>query len=269
MNGSRARRLLRGARARALAAAEWLGDGAFNRRTLAAVLHREHVLCLGDSHVAVMRHAFVPHVWFRAKPLVGATASGVLNPQSRSNSLERFSSYLQRAQPWQRVLLELGEVDCGFLIWHRAARRGLSVEEQLTWTIDSYATFIARVRDQGFAEVIVLSVPLPTISDDSEEWGEIASLRSAVTASQAERTDLTLRFNAALAERCRALGVTFIDVTSAQLDPATGLIARGFLRETHLDHHLADEPYAALVSAQLAGHWHGEDAGPWTAARVG
>ena len=60
--------------------------------------------------------------------------------------------------------------------------------EQLALTIDSYSGFIERVRDAGFARVIVLSVPLPTIVDDPEQWGEIANMRRSVTATQLQRT---------------------------------------------------------------------------------
>jgi len=230
-------------------------DRLFNTRALAQLLRRDHVLCIGDSHVEVMRHVRLPGVWFRAKPLVGATASGVLNPSSKTGSLERFTAQLDRAKSWQQMVLQLGEVDCGFLIWRRADRLGLSVEGQLEQTLDSYATFIATVADRQFARVIVLSVPLPTIRDYPSALGEVANLRKTVTASQAERTQLTLRFNAELRKRCEQIGVVFVDVTSGHLDLGTGLIDRRFVRVTERDHHLADDPYAELIVAQLRVLW--------------
>jgi hypothetical protein len=253
----RLRRLLRRAklvrRIRALpaSAADWL----FDRRSLARMLRRDHVLCLGDSHVQVIRDVRVPGAWFRATPLVGATASGVLNPSSKTGSFETFTARLDRAKPWQEVLLQLGEVDCGFLIWRRADRYGLSVEEQLAQTLDSYAAFIDGVRRRGFRRVIVLSVPLQTIIDYPTALGEVANLRKTVTATQRQRTELTLLFNSELRKRCTALGVVFVDVTSGHLDPGTGLIDPAFLRETEHDHHLADEPYAQLIAGQLRELW--------------
>jgi hypothetical protein len=234
-------RPLRALRRRLQAISASGGDWLFNRRVLSHTLKREHALCLGDSHVTVMEHVELPGVWFRTKPLVGATASGVLNPRSKTNSLEKFTTHLEAAKPWQQVLLQLGEVDCGFVIWHRARRRNLAVEEQLTLTLDAYAKFIELVVSMGFRRVVVLSAPLPTIGDDPTRWGEIANLRKTVTASQAERTGLTLRFNEGLRMRCDALAATFVHITSGQLDPATGLIDKRFVRETR-DHHLADRP---------------------------
>ena len=76
-------------------------------------------------------------------------------------------------------------------------------------------------------------------------------MRKTVTVPQTERTALTLRFNASLAERCAALGVPFADVTTAQYDAATGLIDSRFTRGTYHDHHLADAPFARLIAGEL------------------
>jgi hypothetical protein len=230
-------------------------DCLFNRQIYARARKRTHVLCIGDSHVQVMRRVRVPGAWLRVKSLYGATASGVMNPNSATHSLSTFTKRLRRAKPWQEVLIQLGEVDCGFVIWHRAQRHGLSIDEQLAHTLDSYTAFIGRVVDLGFRRTIVLSAPLPTIGDYQSEWGEVANLRAEVTATQAERTNLTLRFNEQLRERCDAIGVTFVDVTTGHYDPSTRLIDRRFLRTTYQDHHLADRPYARLISGELRKVW--------------
>jgi hypothetical protein len=245
------RLLRRDLRGFAAAAVDWI----FNRRLVAAALRREHVLCLGDSHVEVMGHVRVKRVWFRARAVWGATASGLENPQSSTQATAIFDSVLTRAKPWQEVLLHLGEVDCGFLIWHRARRLDLAVDEQLAYTLDTYGGFISSIVERGFKRVIVVSVPLPTIGDDPAKWGEIANLRKTVTATQRERTELTVRFNAGLRERCRAIGVDFVDATSGHQDPATGLVEASFLRDTHQDHHLADGPYSELIARELRGLW--------------
>ncbi len=213
-------------------------------------------MCLGDSHIRVFYSVRVPGVWFQVKAVRGATASGVLNPNSTTQSLAIFTARLREAKRWQPIVLQLGEVDCGFVIWHRAQRHGLSIDEQLTSTLDSYATFIESVIGMGFERVIVLSVPLPTIGDLQSEWGgDVANLRTEVTATKAERTGLTLRFNSGLRERCESIGAVFVDITTGHLDPATGLLDPRFLRATHANHHLATEPYAQLVSGELSRLW--------------
>lgn len=233
-----------------------LGDWLFNLRPYALARRREHVLCVGDSHIRVMWYLTMPGVWFRTLPVEGATASGILNPNGATGSMATIGDRLVRARRWQRVMIQLGEIDCGFLIWHRAKRHALSIDEQLNMTLETYARFLTGIAQMGFREIIVLSVPAPTITDDPINWGDVANLRSGVTATQRERTDLTIRFNKLLGERCgRMLGVTFLDITSHHLDPATGLVAPEFLRATPGDHHLADGPYGALIVRELARHW--------------
>lgn len=222
----------------------------FDSSRLAAIGRRKHVLCLGDSHVSVMDRVDVPGLRFRAEPLRGATASGVLNPASNTKSYATFSARLERAKPWQEVLLHLGEVDCGFVIWYRARKHDLDVEAQLALTLDSYEGFIGEVVSRGFSRVYVLSAALPTITDYPDQWGEIGHLRSEITVSQADRTALTARFNSELAHRCERAGAAFIDATTDQLDTATGLIKREFVRPDG-DHHLALVPYARVVSSAL------------------
>jgi hypothetical protein len=243
-----ARRIYGGFRRRVL-------DWAFNQRIIARLLGRECVLCLGDSHVGIFQRVRVPGVWFRQYSIGGATASGILNPISQTESFKLFTARLARARSWHHILLLLGEVDCGFLIWHRANRLGLTVDEQLELTLDSYTTFITGLLGQGFKSVIVLSAPLPTIDDSGEAAGPVASLRVAVTATKAERTELTLRFNAELQKRCVQLGVMFIDATSGHLDPETGLVDRHFLRANARNHHLAPGPYGDLIAAELSHQW--------------
>ena len=122
------------------------------------------------------------------------------------------------------MLVQLGEVDCGFVIWHRAQRHGIGIDEQLEQTLDNYEQILTFTRDLGFASVMVMAVPLPTITDYPSMWAEIANLRKEVTASQHERTDLTIRFNEHLRERCARLGLVFVDSAGDQLDPGTQLV---------------------------------------------
>jgi hypothetical protein len=122
-----------------------------------------------------------------------------------------FSKRLAAVQPGQHVGVVLGEVDCSYIIWRRAAREGIPVDEQLEWTLDRYLALLSDVRRYSRRAVLVFSAPRPTLPDNSEEWGEIARRRVDVTATQRERTELTLRFNAEVARRCAAAGFVFVD----------------------------------------------------------
>jgi serine O-acetyltransferase len=206
---------------------------------------------VGDSHVAVFE-GWKPD-GFRFSPTVvyGATASGIRNPNSKTEALPRFRERFARLRSHQEVLIQLGEVDCGYIIWRRAEREGLEPEEQVDETIARYLEFLEDVRATGVASVSVMSVPLPTLPDEADGWGEIAQRRADVGATQQQRTELTLLFNARMAEQAREAGFGFVDATSGQLNRHTRLIDDRFLRHGEADHHLRDEPYRELIARAL------------------
>lgn len=226
----------------------------FNSKVFSRLRNTKSVICLGDSHIKVfteiIRKRLISGFYFDVLYVPGATAQGIVNPRSQTNALQAFQDRLQRAQSWQTLIVQLGEVDCGFVIWYRAEKHISSVEQQFQISLDNYFQFLQNVKSQGFQTIIVLSVPLPTIKDQ-QNWGKVASERSAVKASQRDRTVLTLRYNAELAERCHANGYHFVDVTSEQLNPETGLIDSRFLAEDPLDHHLNNEVYGQYIARQL------------------
>ncbi|MFW2830581.1 hypothetical protein [Sphingomonas sp. ID0503] len=196
---------------------------------------------LGDSHLNAIEHAieaglFVPYQC-RSKKVPGATAVGLRHPTSKTQALPYFRGRLAKVDPAIVPIFQLGEVDCGFVIWVRAQRHGESVEAQLTASLDAYVAFLVEVRAMGYRDVIVTSAILPTIRD-GELDGEVAHLRREVEADHRTRTNLTLRYNAELALRVRDAGCHFVDLTPDLIDPATGLISERFRHFDIRDHHL-------------------------------
>ena len=53
-----------------------------------------------------------------------------MKPNSSTNALVRFRAALRRVPRSTTVLVMLGEVDVGYLVWHRAQSRGTPVEEE-------------------------------------------------------------------------------------------------------------------------------------------
>ncbi len=230
---------------------EWV---LFDSALYARVRRRTHVLCLGDSHIRVFAHiqtgGRAGSFWFKTVCVGGATAQGVVNPNSQTNALAVFDEMITRARHWHWLVFQLGEVDCGFVIWYRAEKHGVSVESQLHRSIDNYCEFLRHVVKQGYRHVCVLSAPLPTIADD-QDMGEVAHARKEVQTSQKQRTDLTLRYNRLLQQKCEQHGYMFLEITNAMLDSATGVISERYLCHDPLDHHLADEAYARLILERL------------------
>lgn len=224
---------------------------AFDRRPRTGRFARRHVVVLGDSHARVLARWWPRAWWFDVTSVEGATVTGIRRTDSETAALPRFKARLATRKPWQPVAVLLGEVDCGYVIWRRAEHRGLPVDASMRDSLERYLAFLREDVAPGVPELLVISVPLPTLPDDVDAWhGWVAQRRSDVRVSQAARTALTERFNAKLRAACEREGWTFVDATSAQRDPATGLVREG-LRRRSGDHHLRDRPYRQLIRAAL------------------
>jgi hypothetical protein len=216
---------------------------------------RDHVFVLGDSHAAVFYDwqfdLRFPNLVFFVTSVNGATASGLENPNSATQAYKVFENVLARRHPAKRYVLLLGEVDTGFVIWHRAQKNGAPVDEMLTQALDRYSRFIMKVKVLG--DVTVVSAPLPTIPDKSS-CGEIANLRKEVKASQYERTHLTLTFNQRVRNFCDANGVHFLNLDCDSLG-SDGLVKKELLHSNPCNHHYDVERYAQLLTQRLLDLW--------------
>jgi hypothetical protein len=227
----------------------------FNIWIYSALKRKKHVVVLGDSHARVFSYIsekqMLPNVWLDVTVVGGATAQGMINPNSKTNALRRFRDRMITARPWQFIVTQLGEVDCGFVIFYYAEKHGVTIEEQLDRSLKNYRAFLESLLARRFRKIIVLSPPPPTIIDGVTR-GDIPNARKEVKATQGERTRLTLQYCDLLSEICRNLGILFIDVTSGAIDPTTGLVREDFRNEDSADHHLSDEPYSELIVKELS-----------------
>src|SRR3972149_2878198 len=157
---------------------------------------RRELVCLGDSHVDVYKyiqeHNLLPNFSIEVKNVGGATAMGMVNPNSRTNALKIFTEYLKDKNKNSVILVQLGEVDCGFVIWYRAKKYHLSVKSQL----NNYFSFVKDIKPK-FKHIVITGAALPTIKD-GQDWGEVANLRREVKVPIIKRTKLTLDYNSAL-----------------------------------------------------------------------
>ncbi len=223
------------------------------------LIKKRRILVLGDSHARIfttrpLRWRF-PMVKFTVKIVRGATVSGLPNPGSQTQAYPQFKRSLEEhGRNSNLIIVYLGEVDCGFVIWYRSQKHKLPVEEMLQQAIKRYSAFLDEVTEYG--PLIVISAPLPTIKDN-QDWGEVAHLRRNVKASQKERTQLTLRFNSIIAEYCQKHGATYINLDPESIGP-DGLVLPKLLHANPLDHHYTSKQHARLLIKALSPHiaWH-------------
>ncbi|SEQ18329.1 hypothetical protein [Neolewinella agarilytica] len=208
----------------------------------------------GDSHTEVftflnskVRHKF----YYDVSWVGGATAVGMRNPNSKTNSLKIFRDKIGNIKNKDSGLIfQLGEVDTGFVIWYRSQKYNEPVSKQLNQSVNAYFEFIDYVIDKGFKNITIVSAPLPTILDN-QDWGEIANLRKEIIASQKERTDLTMSYNKQLSLNCKKRGISFINCDDFLLDKETNLIKNEFRNKDKNNHHLDIDKYSSLVEKLL------------------
>lgn len=231
------------------------------------------ILVLGDSHARsyfscrsrrrrrwktpdMCMNGVQSHFRFRVKYVSGATAQGAVNPSSKTKALSVFRGGLSKinSDEYDYIAIMLGEVDCGFVIWYRAEKYSISIDEQLNLSVNNLFDFIHDEVLSKFEpnQVIVMGSVLPTIKDD-QDWGEVCHLRRSIKATQLERTELTFRYNSMLEELSDAHGYNYIDITDETLDKNTNLVGDEFLNENKLDHHLSFKKIWKFWISKLTG----------------
>jgi hypothetical protein len=212
---------------------------------------KKEVLVIGDSHSKIfmtehLRSAF-PAVYFDVHYVSGATASGLANPRSQTQAYTKFQRTLSRSKAKQ-VIVQLGEVDTGYVIWYRSQKYGESVESMLSKAVETYSDFLKQIQAAN-SSVICISAPLPTIQDGAT-WGEVAHARREIVATQLQRTQLTLQFNQKISEVCASQRIHYINLDNESMGDDL-LIRQDLLNKKPTDHHYDDEAYAALLKKQL------------------
>ena len=225
-------------------------------RRLLARRDRQVLFCMGDSHTRVFTWAAergtLPRTVIDVETVIGATALGLANPNSTTDALGRFRRAVKRVPHDQRVFVLLGEVDCGYLIWYRAARTGVTVEEQFEESLRTYTGFLDELLEQGWTRLVPVVVPPPTVVDYAT-WEGLENARKEVRSSLPERTELTRAYNRRLRAYAQERGLEVLDYEDAVLDPATGLVRDDFRNADPLNHHLDADAFVALITQRLKG----------------
>ena len=208
------------------------------------------LLVLGDSHARVFGIPFfknkIPELDIELCSVDGATISGLSNPNSKTNTINTFLEALESTSA-DKVLILLGEVDLGFVLWYRAQKYDEDIMKMMDSTLDNYSNLLVNCEAKfGKENIICLSSPLPTIPDNDPEYGEVANARKSIKATQLERTRLTLTFNNRLKKICESNGYSFLDLDPFSLGE-DGLVCSKLLNKNKTDHHYNKFEYAKLM----------------------
>lgn len=204
------------------------------------------ILVLGDSHSEVFKYCNEKQkkIYFEVIVVGGATSQGAVNPNSKTNALNIFKNELKNIKnnDFEYIIINLGEVDCGFLIWYRKDKYNISIEDQLKITTDNLFNFINLEILPYFesSKVIINGSVLPTIKDNTDKI-YLSGARCEVNASILDRTILTIKYNNILKNFCLINGYNYMDITNHILDNQTKIVNTIFLNKNIYDHHLDNE----------------------------
>jgi len=209
-----------------------------------------NVLVIGDSHVRVFEHVWfqfmLPNAQFTVEYVPGATAIGIINRHSITSAWSRFDTALDEIER-DLVIVNLGEVDTGYSLWRLMETRGDAMSEIFERAVNNYCEYIGDLSKRG--RVLVLSAPLPTLNDEAAQKNRGNAIREPVDATQRQRTELTLQFNARVMAFCATIGVSYLDSSPYALG-ANGIVKDSWRRKD-LDHHYARWPYARNLARHL------------------
>ena len=203
------------------------------------------ICVLGDSHSKVFTFCNMNKlkIKFDVKAVGGATAQGCVNPNSKSNALEIYKKHImqhiKKPNKYDKIMIMLGEIDCGYLVWVRSKKYNISVESQINLCIKNIKTFIYNILlKNGYTpkQIILCGAHLPTIKDNTDPI-YLKGERKEVDVSQNERTLKTLEYNKRLKYISRINGFKYIDITKYIIGE-DGLIKDYYLNSNPGDHHL-------------------------------
>ena len=187
-------------------------------------LYENQILVLGDSHTEVFRfidtenlNYFFPYIC----TVTGATSQGVININSKTDAFNIFNETINKyGKKTNKLLIMLGEVDCGFLIWVRAKKEGISLDEQIDLSINNLFLFIESIlklenNDYEKSDIIITGCILPVVHDNKLlRTIHGTGIRAEAEVSQKLRTEKTLEYNQKLKTMCLKNGFQYIDITS-------------------------------------------------------
>jgi hypothetical protein len=204
------------------------------------------ILVLGDSHSDIFNYCNnkQQNIYFEVVIVGGATAQGSVNPNSNTNALGIFKETLNNVNHinFNYIIINLGEVDCGFVIWYRKNKYNIGIDDQLILTTDNLFKFIHLEILPYFepSKIIINGSVLPTIKDNTDKK-YLVGARSEINTSQIDRTTLTIKYNNILKNKSLINGYNYMDITNYILDNETNVVNEIFLNKNEFDHHLDNE----------------------------
>ncbi len=213
------------------------------------------VLFFGDSHtrcyISQGADLVQEELDFTTCVVDGATAQGAVNPHSKTKALSSYRAVLKKRinEAFDYFGIMLGEVDCGFVIWHRAKKYKKTVSSQIDLAVGNLETFLNEDVEKNFTkkQIVVVGATLPTIQDNAD-IKVLKGARGSVTANLSQRMNCTFRYNEKLKKMAESNGYRYFDVSEETLDKPNNRVYPRFLRSDPEDHHFNSKAAGPLFA---------------------
>jgi len=203
----------------------------------------ELIKAIGDSHTSIFDAYTGSDYIFEQTRVHGATARGAINPKTKTDSLRIFKEGLSGTIA-NRVIIGLGEVDCGYIIWYKNKHDGISLEDGIKQSMDGLFTFVKQEVEKIYqpSQIILMASIPPTIEDNTDPRF-LEGRRSDVNPTLKQRADLTRDWNRLLEKRCKDEGYRCMNINNYIID-SNDRVKNTYRNNNPWDHHLLE--HAAL-----------------------
>ena len=197
-------------------------------------------LVCGDSHSKVLKYASTKQNTYKFEVCVipGATAYGIRNPKSISNSYEKIRHFVS-GKKTNKIIICLGEIDCAWLIWVKSKQNNISVKKQIKIHIDRLISFINDVLVKEYKykkNNIILMCPTLPAQKNIHKYNRFKGLeKPLIEKNQKIRTNKTILYNNILKMQCNLYGYKYMDITNGLINK-NGVIKNEY--KTGGDFHL-------------------------------
>lgn len=194
------------------------------------------VHCVGDSHTRAFQIArrYTKRTLITTTIVRGASARGIGSSQSQTGARSQFLRTLEKVPQTHAVLVCMGEVDVGHLLWRLARDRDQDIQELMETSITRLMDFVSMLERRP---VIIAGVTPPTVVDYRLVRGG-NRLRSELLIPWQERSDLAKSWNTELRSWCEDAGHIYLDCYDMAVDQTTGRVSELFAPVDPADHHL-------------------------------